>query len=141
MASSGTIRIPSVTGDIVIIAVAKTLGRITAVFEQGSHKVYQSDSLDSLRPYLAVTAHYYDGTSGTIQDYTLSGTLAMGTCTITVSYGGKTATFSVYVSAPAISTYYTVEKSGTIMTITLNGDEEDMTASINSSTLTETVHS
>jgi hypothetical protein len=45
-----------------------------------------------------VTANYSDGTSETVTDYTLSGTLAEGTSVVTVSYGGKTDTFSVTVS-------------------------------------------
>ena len=36
---------------------------ITASFAQGSHVVYSSDTLDSLKPYLTVTGAYDDGTS------------------------------------------------------------------------------
>lgn len=71
---------------------------ITASFAQGSHVVYDSDTLESLKPYLTVTGAYDDGTSKTLTNYTLSGTLAEGTSTITVTAGGKTATFTVSVT-------------------------------------------
>lgn len=72
---------------------------ISAVFTQGSAVIYDTDTLDRLKQYLAVTANYSDSTSATVTDYTLSGTLTAGTSTITVSYGGKTTTFSVTVNA------------------------------------------
>ena len=64
---------------------------ISAVYTQ-SGTVYNTDSLDSLKSDLIVTALYADTTTATIQSYTLSGTLTVGTSTITVSYGGKTST-------------------------------------------------
>lgn len=74
------------------------LDYITAVYTQ-SGTVYDTDTLDDLKPDLVVTAFYDDGTSGEVSTYTLSGTLTEGTSTITVSYGGKTDTFSVNVSS------------------------------------------
>ena len=74
------------------------LASITAVFNQGQNVIRENDSLDTLRQYLTVTAHYEDSTSEIITNYTLSGTLTEGTSTITVSYGGKTTTFTVVVS-------------------------------------------
>jgi hypothetical protein len=72
---------------------------ITAVYTQ-SGTVYDTDSLDSLKTDLVVTAFYVDGTSAAVAaaKYTLSGTLEAGTSTITVSYGGKTTTFDVTVT-------------------------------------------
>lgn len=102
--SGGTISIPNVTGDIVITAVATqrvaNLTSISAVFTQGGNTIYATDSLDSLKQYLVVTATYDDSSTATVasNDYTLSGTLTEGTSTITVSYGGKTTTFNVTVS-------------------------------------------
>ena len=63
--------------------------------------MYDSDSLDSLKADLVVTAHWSNSTTTTVPsaDYTLSGTLTVGTSTITVSYGGKTTTFNVTVSS------------------------------------------
>lgn len=74
-----------------------TLEYISAVYTQ-SGTVYDTDSLDSLKSDLVVTAHYSDYSTATITSYTLSGTLEEGTSTITVSYGGKTTTFNLTVS-------------------------------------------
>lgn len=70
---------------------------ISAVFTQESAVIYDTDSLDALKQYLVVTAHYSDSSTGNVANYALSGTLAVGTSIITVSYGGKTTTFSVTV--------------------------------------------
>ena len=97
--SSGTITIPSVTGNIVITATAVLAAQsITATYTQ-SGTVYDTDTLDSLKSDLVVTANYSGGTSETITGYTLSGTLIEGTSTITVEYAGLTDTFSVVVSS------------------------------------------
>lgn len=82
------------------------LSYITAVYTQ-SGTVYATDSLDSLRADLVVTAFYQGGDSKTVTDYTLSGTLTVGTSTITVSYNGKTTTFDVVVTeSPFLPTAY-----------------------------------
>ena len=83
------------------IDVAKELSSISAVYTQGDSVVYPSTSLDSLKGNLVVTATYTDGTSSTITDYTLSGTLTEGTSAVTVAYQGKTTTFNVTVTAGA----------------------------------------
>jgi hypothetical protein len=75
-----------------------TLASISAVYTQ-SRTVYDTDTLDSLRSDLVVTAHYSNSSTATVTDYTLSGTLAKGTSTVTVRYGGKTTTFTVAVSS------------------------------------------
>lgn len=74
-----------------------TLVSISAVYTQ-SGTVYDTDTLDSLKTDLVVTAHYDDSTSAVVTTYTLSGTLTAGTSTITVSYSGKTTTFTVTVT-------------------------------------------
>lgn len=71
---------------------------ISAVYTQ-SGTVYDTDTLDSLKADLVVTAHMSDQTTRTVTEYTLSGTLTEGTSTVTVAYGGKTTTFSVTVTA------------------------------------------
>lgn len=73
---------------------------ISAAFTQGSAVIYDTDSLDTLKQYLVVTATYFDSTTEVLADsvYTLSGNLEAGESTITVSYGGKTDTFDVVVS-------------------------------------------
>lgn len=78
-----------------------TLQSISAVFNQGSVVIYENSSLESLKPYLTVTARYSNGTTQTVTNYTLSGTLKTGTSTITASYGGKTTTFNVTVTQRA----------------------------------------
>ena len=99
--NAGEIEILSVDGDLVITvtAVAVTLSSISAVYTQ-SGTVYNTDSLDSLKSDLVVTATYSDTSTATVPsaDYTLSGTLTVGTSTVTVSYGGKTTTFTVTVT-------------------------------------------
>lgn len=71
---------------------------ISAVFTQGSAVIYDTDTLDTLRQYLVVTALYEDSTTETVTSYELSGTLTVGTSTITATYGGKSATFNVTVT-------------------------------------------
>jgi hypothetical protein len=81
------------------------LDHITAAYTQ-SGTVYDTDSLDSLKADLVVTAFYQRGGSKTVTDYTLSGTLTDGTSTITVSYGGETTTFDVVVAHAVDGWYY-----------------------------------
>lgn len=75
---------------------------ISAVFNQGQNIVYDVDSIESLRDYLTVTAHYDDGTSAEVQTYTLTGDLEVGTSTITVDFEGQQTTFTVTVSPKII---------------------------------------
>ena len=102
--SNGTAVITATSGDVsatctVTISGFATLTSISAVYTQ-SGTVYDTDTLDSLKTDLVVTAHWDVGADTTVSstDYTLSGTLDVGTSTITVSYGGKTDTFNVTVS-------------------------------------------
>lgn len=92
----------------------KTLVSISAVFTQGSAVIYDTDSLNTLKQYLVVTAHFDDLSSQTITGYSLSGTLTVGTSTITVSYDGKTTTFNVTVTeAPTVIVRGTLGFDGT----------------------------
>ena len=84
---------------------AKTVSSISAVFTQGQNYIYDTDSLDTLKQYLVVTATYSDSTTGTVNYYTLSGTLTVGTSTITVEYGGQTDTFNVTVTLDQASVF------------------------------------
>lgn len=85
------------------------LDHITAVYTQ-SGTVYDTASLDDLKPDLVVTAYFDDSTSRVLNasEYVLSGTLTEGTSTITVTYGDKTTAFtvtvSVYSTSPVIAT-------------------------------------
>lgn len=100
-----------------IAVVQATVTSISAQYAQ-SGTVYNTDSLDSLKSDLVVTANYSNGSSETVTDYTLSGTLSTGTSTITVAYGGKTTNFTVtvteYVAPDYVlpSTYQEVEWIG-----------------------------
>lgn len=82
-----------------VVVAQATLTSISAVYTQ-SGTVYDTDSLDSLKSDLVVTATWSDSSTSTVaaNDYTLSGTLTEGTSTITVAYGGKTTTFNVTVT-------------------------------------------
>lgn len=99
----------------VTVSAPAVLSSISAVYTQ-SGTVYPTDSLDSLKPDLVVTAHYSDSSTATVTTYTLSGTLTVGTSTITVTYSGKTTTFNVTVSEAvvldSITAVYT--QSGTV---------------------------
>lgn len=81
---------------------------IDAVFTQGANIVLDTDSLNTLKQYLVVTATYDGGVTEVVPstDYTLSGTLTRGTSTITATYAGKTDTFNVTVSVGLDSIAY-----------------------------------
>ena len=102
--SNGSCVITASAGDLVATCDVTVEGfaelvSISAVYTQ-SGTVYETDSVDSLKADLVVTATYDDSSTETVPstDYTLSGTLTVGTSTITVTYGGKTTTFNVTVS-------------------------------------------
>lgn len=84
------------TFNVTVTHQQKTLESITATFSS-SASITTDNVLDDLRPYLAVRATYSDGSTQTVSNYTLSGSLNVGTNTITVTYGGKTTTFTVNV--------------------------------------------
>lgn len=132
------------TFNVTVTEVA-TLVSITAVYTQ-SGTVYTSDTLDSLKSDLVVTAHYSDSSDETVPsaNYTLSGTLEAGTSTITAAYGGKTDTFTVTVSAVTLSSISAVyTQSGTVYdTDSLESLEDDLVVTATySDTSTETVPS
>lgn len=72
---------------------------ISAIYTQ-SGTVYDTDTLDSLKADLVVTAYYDDSTTADVtNECTLSGTLAVGTSTVTVTYEEMTATFTTTVES------------------------------------------
>lgn len=79
-------------------ALVKSLVSIEAVLDTGGAEITDSDTLGTLRQYLTVTATYDDGSTATVTDYTLSGTLEVGTSTIVVTYGTARAFVDVHVS-------------------------------------------
>ena len=109
---NGMAIITATSGDItakctVTVSRIAELVSISAVYTQ-SGTVYDTNTLDSLKTDLVVTAHMSDSTTQTVTAYTLSGTLTAGTSTITVSYSGKTTTFDVTVTdSSAIQVTYT----------------------------------
>lgn len=103
---------------------------ISCVYTQ-SGTVFDTASLDSLKPDLVVTALYDDTSTATVTAYTLSGTLTVGTSTITVSYGGKTTTFTVTVSSGSVSVapdHYKTSTSGGYPTLTSGDDVMNFSA-------------
>lgn len=98
-----------------------TLLSISAVYTQ-SGAVYDTDTLDSLKSNLVVTANYDDDRSVPVTGYTLSGTLTVGTSTITVSYGGYTDTFNVTVTSNITPVPWYGGGDQTILAVTDNGD-------------------
>lgn len=82
----------------IIVSEKASLTSIEAIYTQGDTVVYDSDTLNSLKSSLIVTANYSNNTKQTVIDYTLSGTLTTGTSIITVTYGGLTDTFTVNVT-------------------------------------------
>lgn len=120
--SDGKIFIPKASNNIDIYGVAKpesggevTLTSISASYTGGT--VPAGTTLDQLNDHLTVTAHYSDGSTATVPDYSLSGTLTSGqTNTITVTYQGKTATFSVTVEAESSTETYDLVWNNTTAT-------------------------
>ena len=82
------------------------LSSISAVYTQ-TGTITNWNILDDLKTDLVVTAHFSNGTTQTVSNYALSGSLTEGTCVITVSYGGKTTTFNVSVTHSDIPSGYT----------------------------------
>lgn len=86
----------------------KELLYITASFDQEESVIYDTYTLNTLKPYLTVRAIYGDG-SRIVSNYTLSGDLEVGSSIITVSYMNKSATFTVNVSSRLPAEYRQVE--------------------------------
>lgn len=101
---------------------------ISVVYTQ-SGTVYDTDTLDSLKADLVVTATYDNSTTQTITAYTLSGTLTEGTSTITVSYGGKTDTFTVVVTTALLYSLYnhTFSNDGAVIASPFLSSDRDIT--------------
>lgn len=70
---------------------------ISAVYTQPGI-VYDTDSLESLKADLVVTALYTNSSTAVVTRYMLSGTLEAGASVIEVYYGGKSTSFTVTVT-------------------------------------------
>ena len=80
-----------------------TLSSISATYSGGDVAV--GTAVNDLTG-IVVTAHYSDGSTETVTNYTLSGTIAEGSNNVTVSYGGKTTTFTVMGIAGDTTVYF-----------------------------------
>lgn len=90
---SGLVLLDPEPGEVFTVIVPEpTLTGITASYTGGD--VVIGTALSALVG-IVVTASYSDGTTKTVTDYTLSGSIADGSNTITVTYEGMTATFTV----------------------------------------------
>ena len=79
--------------------------KIVATYNPGTHVVYDTDTLDTLKPYITVL--YYetadsDGETIDSSSYTLSGLLTAGTSTITVTYNTYGANINVSVATHSL---------------------------------------
>lgn len=105
-----------------------TLSSISVTYSEGI--VPAGTTLDQLTG-IVVTATYSDGTTETVTDYTLSGTLTAGQDnTVTVTYQGKTATFTVTVeaeSAEVYPAYYTLSTGADEITVPSGIPEQTVT--------------
>lgn len=91
----------------VVVSTPAVVTSIYADYNQ-SGRVYPTDSLDSLKTDLVVTATFSDFTERVVpaNEYTLTGTLALGDSVVTATYSGVTADFVVAVS-PVLPHGYT----------------------------------
>lgn len=85
--------------DMVKVEQSPVIISITAILSLGTHKVYTTDNINSLKNYLTVTATYSNATQYIVDNYTLVGNISTaGVRTLTVEYSGKATTISVIVS-------------------------------------------
>ena len=113
-----------------------SLSSISAVFNQEQNIIYDTDSLDSIKSYLTVTANYNNGLSQIVTNYTLTGNLSEGVSVITATYQEKTATFNVTVTTPSISTALYDWDFKTSLVDSVSGAVATTTATRNSNGLT-----
>ena len=90
---------------------------VDAVFHQGDNKIFTTDDLDAVKPYLTVTVTYPDSSTEVLADdaYTLSGTLTAGNSSITVTALRVSTTISVTVTA-AVDVTPSLSSPGTTRT-------------------------
>ena len=110
----------------------KSITSISVVYTQGEEVVDTNTSLDELKNSIVVTLQYSDGTTETITDYTLSGTLTEGESVITVSYKGFEKTFTVNVSEELDASHsHTLKKNeAKTATCTIDGNIEYWSCSL-----------
>ena len=106
-----TVTYEGMTTTFTVTGVAEevTLSSISATYSGGDVTV--GTAVTGLTG-IVVTAHYSDGSTATVTDYTLSGTIAEGENTITVTYDGLTTTFTVTGVAESTSNIISVTWHG-----------------------------
>ena len=95
-----------------------------------THKVYEDDTLDSLKTHLTVKYTNEKGSETTVNDYTLAGTLSVGQCAVVVSYKGLEKSVLITVLARQEATKYTVTFKAdgvTVGTKTFTADNKNIT--------------
>lgn len=122
----------NLTAQCSVVIAQATVTSISVVYTP-SATIYETNipALDTLKNDLVVTATWSNGTTSTVTDYALSGTLSAGSNTVTVSYGGQTTTITVTVVAlSSISAVYT--QSGTVYdTASLDDLKADLVVTAN----------
>ena len=94
----------------------------------GTHEVYEGDTLDSLKPYLTVKYTNDKGETTQVSNYTLAGTLSKGRCAVVVSYSGLEKSFMVTVREKQVATYTVTFKADgvTVGTRTYTADNKNI---------------
>lgn len=115
----------------------RTLTGISVSYSGGT--VSSGTTLDQLTG-IEVTAIYSDGTTETVTDYTLSGTLTAGQDnTITVTYQEKTATFTVTVEAVVAHNATRTYSAGDVA-LTVADDVDEQIVSVDDGTMAFVVY-
>ena len=102
-----------VEGEVYNVKIPPKQTGISATFNQGDNKIYEDNTLDSLKEMLVVNKVYNDGSIVATIDYTLSGTLTIGTSTVTVTSGDYRTTFNVTVSEKPSATLLSISATYT----------------------------
>ena len=115
----------------------RSLTGISVIYSGGN--IPAGTTLDQLTG-IAVTATYSDGTTETVTDYTLSGTLTAGQDnTVTVTYQEKTATFTVTVEA-IVTHNATRTYSAGDMAVTVDDDVDEQIVSVEAGTMAYVIY-
>ncbi len=69
------------------------LEKITVSYDS-THKIYDGDSLESLKPFLTVIYTNEKGNPSVIEDYNINGNLTVGACSIKVEYKDLSSTLA-----------------------------------------------
>lgn len=119
----------SITSDA--FSVGRDIVSITATFST-SKTIYTCDSLDYLKRFLIVTAHYSDNSTSllTPECCSIEGTLSVGSNTLVVKYGRHETTISVNNVADGVLSFYhydfwyrTIDNNYPYWTVSINNNK------------------